>query len=109
MNLRPFLALLSTAAVLVVNPRSAAADAIDGTWCHANDGRSFQISGPQIVTWGGTRMTGDYDRHGFRYTIPANERGVGGKVDMRLMGDEAVQVAVDNGQPQVWSRCRPVS
>jgi len=45
----------------------------------------------------------------FRYTIPANERGVGGKVDMRLMGDEAVQVAVDNGQPQVWSRCRPVS
>ena len=94
---------------LFAMPRSAAADAIDGTWCHANDSRSFQIAGPQIVTWGGTRMTGDYDRHGFRYTIPSNEKGAGGKVVMRLMGEEAVQVAVDNAEPQVWNRCRPVS
>jgi hypothetical protein len=106
--MRPLAALLAIPAIVLL-ARPAAADVIDGTWCHANDGRSFQIAGPQIVTWGGTRMTGDYDRHGFRYTIPGNEKGAGGKVVMRLMGEEAVQVSVDSAEPQVWSRCRPVS
>lgn len=96
-------------ASLVLLARPAAADSIDGTWCHPDDGRSFQILGPQIVTWGGTRMAGDYDRHGFRYTIPGNEKAAGGRVSMRLLGEEAVQVSVDNAPPQVWNRCRPVS
>ncbi len=90
-------------------PNIAAADSIDGNWC-SKDGRHFEISGPQIVTWGGTRMAGDYDRHGFRYVVPGTEKGAGAKVDMRLMGEDAVQVSTDGADAQVWNRCaKPTS
>lgn len=87
----------------------ALADSIDGNWC-STDGRHFEIDGPQIVTWAGTRMAGDYDRHGFHYVIPGTEKGAGAKVDMRLMGEYAVQVVTDGGAPQIWNRCaKPTS
>ncbi len=100
--------LAATVATVAFGVTPARADAIDGTWC-SQDGRTFQISGPQIVTWGGTRMSGDYDRHNFRYVIPSNEKDAGAKVIMNLLGEEVVRVSVDNTEPQIWNRCRPSS
>ncbi len=101
----PYLAL----AVVALAPRIAVADSIDGNWC-SSDGRHFEIAGSQIVTWAGTRVPGDYDRHGFRYVVPPTEKGAGAKIDMRLMGEYAVQVMTDGAAPQTWNRCaKPTS
>ncbi len=62
-----FLALLIVC--LVLNSDDAQADQIDGHWCY-KDGRSLSIRGPQIITPGGSKMRGDYDRHGFAYVVP---------------------------------------
>ena len=88
-------------------PSAAQADAIDGDWCNAS--RHFTIAGPTIVTPGGNRIQGQYDRHGFSYVVPANESGAGSEVVMRLMGEENVQVRFGNGQPELWRRCRVTS
>jgi len=94
---------------VLIGPAIAVADSIDGNWC-STDGRHFEIAGAQIVTWGGTRLMGDYDRHGFRYVVPPAERGAGAKIDMRLMGEHAVQVMTDGALPQTWTRCaKPTS
>ncbi len=53
-------------------------------------------------------MEGDYTRHGFSYTAPAGEPGAGGRVDMRLMGHDAVRVQAAQGTIEpVWRRCGP--
>ena len=89
-------------------PAPALADAIDGNWC-SMDGRSMSIAGPQIVTPGGTKMKGDYDRHGFRYVVPAKENPAGVKVDMSLVDDDTLQVTVGKGPMKTWRRCKPTS
>ncbi len=101
------------AAVLVAVAGPAHADAIDGDWC-SGDGRTFAIQGNQIVTWGGTRMAGDYDRHGFRYVIPAREPAAGATVDMVLQSEYVLHLQVKPaaagaapGPLQVWRRCSP--
>lgn len=105
---RPALLAIAAIGILAV-PRPAAADSIDGNWC-STDGRNFQIDGPQIVTWGGSRVAGDYDRHGFRYVVPGTEKEAGSKIDMRLMGEYRVLVSKDGGEPQTFNRCaKPTS
>ena len=69
------LAAMALAAAWLAPVYDARADAIDGMWCKGS--RSMQIDGPAIVTPGGTSMTGDYARHGFRYVVPADEEGAG--------------------------------
>lgn len=91
----------------------ALADAIDGQWCDSN-GHSMKIDGPQIVTPGGTAMTGNYDRHGFEYTVPANEPGAGNLVVMMLLGDDDLDVMTgppggERPEPVRWRRCQVVS
>lgn len=103
--------LLSTlafvAALLAASP--ARADRIDGNWCLGV--RHMSIDGPKIVTPGGTKMTGDYDRHGFRYTAPAGEADAGAQVDMVQYDDYTIQVVTTPGttagQPrsEIWKRC----
>ncbi len=86
---------------------AARADAIDGHWC-SDGGLRLTIQGPNLVSPGGARMAGDYDRHGFSYTAPAGEPGAGGRVDLRLMGENAVRVQAANGPIEpVWRRCGP--
>jgi hypothetical protein len=85
--------------------RPAAADAIDGHWCDEG-GLRLTIAGPSIVTPGGARMQGDYDRHGFAYDAPASEPGGGGRVTLRLRGDNLVQVQAAGLEP-LWRRCGP--
>jgi hypothetical protein len=101
-------ALVSVVAGMVLPTGSARADAIDGNWCSA-DGRSMSIAGPQIVTPGGTKMKGDYDRHGFRYVVPAAEKPAGAQVDMSQLDDNTIHVRVGKGPIKTWHRCKPTS
>ena len=101
------IALMTTLLCLAGSP--AWADAIDGEWCNA-DGKRLAIAGPAIVTPGGTKMTGNYDRHGFDFVIPAGEPGAGQKMVMVLLGEELMQSRTGGGPAQSWKRCgKPVS
>ncbi len=92
---------------------AAYADQIDGEWCR--EGRHFKIEGPNIVTYGGTSMTGDYNRHGFRYVVPARESEAGTEIVMTLHGDDlldlvrTVKGAKDGSPSESWRRCRVTS
>ena len=85
-------------AALMLPAAPALADRIDGNWCF-RDGRSMSIDGPAIVTPGGTAMTGDYDRHGFRYVVPAGEADARAQVDMVQFDDNTIQVTTSGGGP----------
>jgi len=97
---------------LSFNPSVVRADQIDGHWCY-KDGRSLSIRGPQIVTPGGTKMLGDYDRHGFAYVVPVGETGAGDQVLMRQQDDYTIHVwqnrpdATEQGASEIWRRCDP--
>lgn len=91
----------------------ARADQIDGEWCR--DGRHFKIEGPNIVTYGGTAITGDYNRHGFRYVVPASEPEAGIEIVMTLHGDDLLDLVrfakgpKSASPPESWRRCRVTS
>ncbi len=87
-------------------PHMARADAIDGAWCHEK-GRRMVITGPSILTPGGTKAQGDYGRHDFAYTVPAGEPGAGTRILMVLMGETRVRVQEGDAAPVVWERCGP--
>ena len=104
---RTLLVGLVLAASSLPAANDARADAIDGMWCKGS--RSMQIDGPAIVTPGGTSMTGDYDRHGFRYVVPAGEGGAGKTVNMVLLSDYDLDVTVGQGPTERWRRCKLTS
>lgn len=103
--------LVGTVGLLAAGLSPALADAIDGDWCSPNGARHLSIDGPTIVTPTGTRMSGSYTRHTFDYVAPAREPEAGKRIEMRLMGETAVQFRPDgDAQAQVWRRCaRPNS
>lgn len=102
------IAAIAAAAALWATPSWA--DSIDGSWCNEKTGKTFQISGPSIVTPGGARLEGAYSRHGFQYTVPPQETPAGAPVTMRLMGENVVQLqAGDAAQPELWRRCEQTS
>ena len=93
--------------ILVTMP--ARADVIDGDWCQL-DGRHFSIQGPNIVTVGGQRTQGDYTRHSFRYTVPANDPGAGQEIFMRLLNELTLSLSAGReGTPEIWHRCKPTT
>ena len=88
----------------------AVADAIDGDWCFAADGRRLTIEGSDLTTPGGKRMTGDYDRHAFAYVAPAGEKSAGSKVFMVLIDDDTMILKIgaqpmSTGEGETWRRC----
>ncbi len=94
------------AAGLAAMAGPAWADSIDGSWCRT--GARVVISGPSIVTPGGTKMSGLYDRHGFSYVVPAGEPGAGSTVEMRLLGEYEMQSRSSAAGPVLeWRRCGP--
>src|SRR5579871_4271504 len=107
--------LLPTALALAL-PLGAApafADTIDGNWCSAG-GRRIVISGPAIVTPGGTHMTGNYSRHFFSYEAPASDPEQGQRVAMTLLNENTVAIVWDSAAPrqsaqadEIWHRCPP--
>lgn len=110
MRARYPIALFAVAVAAVLLPAvPARADRIDGNWCYKS--RHMTIDGPVIVTPGGTKMRGLYDRHGFRYTVPAGEPDAGAEVDMVQFNEQTIQVTTapgtTAGQPrtEIWNRC----
>jgi hypothetical protein len=89
----------------------AYADAIDGDWCFG--AASLYIKGPAVRTPGGNQIQADYDRHGIRYIVPANEGGAGSEVVMRLQNEENAvlvrKVGAAEAAPETWKRCKPIS
>ena len=104
-RLRRPLAALGLAILL---PVPALADSIDGRWC-SDDGRQMTIAGPQIVTPGGARLAGNYDRHAFSYAAPAAEPGAGSTISMVLVNEDTVRVQAEKPAPrtETWRRCGP--
>jgi hypothetical protein len=89
----------------------AAADAIDGNWCH-QDGRRLSIRGPEIVTPGGNKLAGNYDRHSFSYVVPATEPSGGQPHIMVLLSENAMRARIGaaptgSDPAEVWTRCGP--
>ena len=85
---------------------AARADVIDGAWCH--EGLRLTISGPAIVTPGGTKTSGDYSRHAFSYVVPASEPQPGTTVMMRLLNEETMNLrASPEAAWETWRRCGP--
>jgi hypothetical protein len=87
---------------------AAHADAIDGDWCNTA-GQHLEITGPTIVTPGGTSMKGDYDRHAFRYTAPQGEEHAGAELRMRLFSDDDMEMVLPDGSRVPWRRCELTS
>jgi hypothetical protein len=100
-------AMMLGCVVFVAGVCPARADAIDGQW--GLGASHFEINGPNIRTPGGTAITGDYDRHGFRYVVPVNEEGAGTQIVMVLLNEETVRLTRGNSAPETWRRCKPVS
>lgn len=91
---------------IVLSSSPARADRIDGNWCYGD--RHMSIDGPSIVTPGGTRMKGLYDRHGFQYTVPDGEADAGAQVNMVQFNEQTIQVmTVKDGtsRVEIWNRC----
>lgn len=100
--------VLAAAAAILLAPALALADAIDGHWC-APDGRAMTIEGPRIVTPGGHRITGDYSRPAFSYTVPAGENDAGATIAV-LLNEETVRLRPANGaEDEIWHRCDVIS
>jgi len=93
------------AAALLAGAGPARADAIDGNWCSPDGRQSMTIDGPRILTPGGARITGLYDRHAFAYQVPAPEPDAGAPVSMTLVNDNTLFLTVGNGPQQTWKRC----
>jgi hypothetical protein len=111
MTLRRAMTAMGFASAMVLMASPGLADAIDGDWCF-RDGKHFEIRGPQITTPGGTRMSGQYDRHHFSYVVPGNEANAGQTVQMTLVNEQTVHLRVaaagsSDAPPQVWQRCTP--
>lgn len=100
------LAALAGAILASCGGGAALADAIDGDWCLAD--KHFSIKGPEIVTPGGAKLTGQYTRHAFRYDTPAPEVDAGKPVIMQLMNETTLRLHVgeDSATPwEIWRRC----
>lgn len=102
--LKSTLAVVLGAAGSLAGLGIAHADSIDGHWC-SDAGKRIIIEGPAVTTPAGVRMQGNYSRHGFAFTMPANEADGGAAIDMVLQGEQRVSVRIGVAAPQLWRRC----
>lgn len=90
----------------------AHADQIDGDWCSPG-GKHIHIDGPKIKIPSGAHITGDYDRHGFRYVGPDGDPEAGHEVRMAQQHDGLILVwrRIDGteGAVEEWRRCQVTS
>jgi len=105
MTLKIRVPVLTGLAIAMLFPAPVGADQIDGNWCRGL--KHFSIDGPSIVTPGGTKMTGIYDRHGFQYVVPEGEPGAGTTITMAQQHDELVHVSSSAKPDEVqnWTPC----
>jgi len=96
---------LAVLALTTISASPVKADQIDGNWCRGL--KQLSIDGHNIITPGGTKMTGEYDRHGFRYVVPASEPDAGAAIIMSQVDDGLMQLST-SAKPddlQDWNRC----
>lgn len=90
----------------------ALADRIDGDWCSA-DGKHLSIEGPRIMIPSGAEISGQYDRHGFRYSGPAGDPEAGQAIEMQQLSDEEMwlqrTVGGEKMPVETWRRCQVTS
>lgn len=90
----------------------ALADSIDGDWCSA-DGKHLNIEGPRIMIPSGAEISGQYDRHHFRYAGPAGDPEAGETIDMQVLSDEEMWLQRTMGDEKMpvetWRRCQVTS
>ena len=100
------LAILAVLLLAAVSPSPAKADRIDGNWCRGLN--HLFIDGPNIVTPGGTKMTGLYDRHGFQYAVPNGEPDPGATITIAQMHEELMKLSSSArpGEVEDWTRCK---
>ncbi|MBE0530787.1 MAG: hypothetical protein IH626_08160 [Rhodospirillales bacterium] len=105
-------AAIAMVAALLLTPADAQADAIDGDWCATDGPRMMSIRGPAVVTPSGQQLTGEYERHFFRYQVPAGEPKAGGTISMVLLNEDTVRLsdAADRWSAlqaggEIWHRC----
>ena len=102
-----FRRIVITCIVLAASAETAAADAIDGSWCREG-GAQLSIDGPNIVTPEGHSIIGVYNRHFFSYIVPPGEQQSGVTIQLRLLNEQTMQLrAVPEGAIQTWQRCSP--
>lgn len=72
----------------------------------------MSIAGSQLVTPGGTSMEGEYERHGFAYTVPDKEPHAGARVTMAMQSEDIVRMFIPGQGPgpnpatvETWQRC----
>lgn len=90
----------------------ALADRIDGNWCSAT-GKHLRIEGARITIPSGAEITGQYDRHAFRYNGPEGDPEAGQTIEMRQLSEEEMLLQrTVGGQTQPienWRRCQAIS
>ena len=90
----------------------ALADRIDGDWC-SGDGKHLSIEGPRIVIPSGVEISGQYDRHHFRYSGPAGDPEAGQAIEMQQLSDEEIwlqrTVGGEKMPVETWRRCQVTS
>ncbi len=105
---------LATAFVLFDQITPARADQIDGQWCSPS-GETMSISGSDVVTPAGNKVTAEYSRHRINYQIPDGEPHAGGKIYADQIDDEHIRVTrikkvqIEPGTHDTWTRCEFVS
>ncbi len=99
------MAIVAALLLTAISPSPAQADRIDGHWCRGL--KHLSVDGPNIVTPGGTEMTGEYDRHGFQYVVPHGEPDAGATITMAQMHEELMQLSssAKPGEVEDWTRC----
>lgn len=103
---------LLAATLLAVLPSTAHADAIDGTWCHA-DGRTMTIEGSVVTIPEGRKIAGNYRRHSYTYAVPVDIDPEGRTVSMVLVDENTIHLlppdAAGSDAVQIWRRCEMTS
>lgn len=103
---------IAAGAFFVLSTSAALADRIDGDWCDAT-GNHLKIDGATIEIPSGRVITGDYERHAFRYLGPEGDPEAGMEVMMQLFSEEEmglIRRAGGQNQPvETWRRCQATS
>lgn len=90
----------------------ALADRIDGDWCSA-DGRHLSIDGARIMIPSGAEISGQYDRHHFRYAGPTGDPEADQTIEMQVLSDEEMRlqrtIGTERKPVETWRRCQAIS
>lgn len=109
---KSMISTITVIAGLVVTAVPALADRIDGDWC-SDDGKHLSIEGPRIMIPSGAEISGQYDRHQFRYSGPAGDPEAGQTIEMQQLSDEEMWLQRTTGGEKMpvetWRRCQVTS